>query len=543
MEQSIQVDVLIIGAGVTGLTAALRLLQQADSHRQQLSVCLLEKSDEIGGHIISGAVMDTRALDELYPDWEKEISTWLTPCIQEMLHFMLTRRQVISLPDPVIPEVFLRRQCRLVSLSELCRWLAGKVIAAGGEILTGVSGSQLMFDHAGRVSGVITGDYGRESSGEPGPGFISGMRIQARQTLLAEGARGSLSRDAIGRFGLAATASQPQHYALGLKELWQINESLHCPGRVEHFTGWPLAPLRVNGGLFAYHMPNCQLALGMVADLDYSDMRFNPFETFQRARHHPRLAQLLAGGTRIAFGARALAKGGLKALPQMTFPGGMLLGCAAGTLNPQRMQGIHTAMKSALLAADVLYPWLQGHPNDDQLAQAFSNAFRGSWLWNELYEARDFPVAVRRFGTLCGTALWWISRFPLAHLWLSRLTPPLADHRHVSVSSFATKLPKFEPDGVLSFDRASSLYLSRIVSRSTQPCHLQCTNMTQQQGEMATHYCPGGVFVWQENESGRRLHINGQNCLHCKTCDIKDPQQTLRWCPPEGGSGPRYQDM
>lgn len=543
MHQSMHVDVLIVGAGVAGLTAALRLLQQAEKDRQKISVCILEKAEEVGGHIISGAVMDPRALDELWPDWEREFIAEPVRDNDEKLHFLFNQQSAITLPNYIIPEVFSHHNGRIVSLSMLCCWLAEKVAALGGDILTGVCASKLIFDEQGRSCGVETGDYGRDAQGKPGVGFMPGLRVLARQVLLAEGARGSLSRQVIEHFNLSRHC-HPQHYALGLKEMWQIEASVHRLGRVEHFIGWPLQQQQANGGLFAYHLPQQRLALGLVADLDYDNLQFDPYLIFQRVKHHPKLKRLLLGGTRIGFGARAIAKGGLSALPKTVFPGGMLLGCAAGTLNPQRIKGIHTGMKNAMLAADVLYPWLQRQEEDAGLEQAFSDALRGSWLWHELYASRDFTAAVRRYGTVIGAAVWWAAGLPgLRHLpW--RFPPPKADN--LSVLTKPNKMQPmaaFQPDGVLSFDRPSSLFLSRITTRSSQPCHLQHPQLTSLQCELAIHYCPGGVFSWQESEAGRQFHLNAHNCLHCKTCDIKDPNQTLRWTPPEGGSGPRYQEM
>ncbi|MEB7884979.1 electron transfer flavoprotein-ubiquinone oxidoreductase [Serratia fonticola] len=542
MHQSMHVDVLIIGAGVAGLTAALRLLQQAESHQQKISVCLLEKAEQVGGHIISGAVMDTRALDELWPGWEREVAAEPVRHQGDRLHLLLNQQRAMTLPHFLVPGAFSHRDGRLINLSALCCWLAEKVTELGGDILPGVCGSRLVFDEQGKVSGVESGDYGRDRQGQPGSAFIPGMRLLARQILLAEGARGSLSRQAIEHFDLARDC-RPQHYALGLKEVWQIDAAAHRLGLVEHFIGWPLRQQQVSGGLFAYHLPRQRLALGLAADLDYDNPHFSPYLSFQRAKHHPRLQRLLQGGSRIGFGARAIAKGGGPALPKMTFPGGMLLGCAAGTLNPQRMKGIHTAMKSAMLAADVLYPWLQQQADDSQLEQAFYEALQQSWLWEELSACRDFTAAVQRYGTAAGAAIWWASSLPvLRHLpW--HFPAALADHHSASVASVGQALAASPPDNTLSFDHASSLYLSRIDVRPSQPCHLQHQQLTPLQCELAINYCPGNVFSWQQGEDGRLFTINSHNCLHCKTCDIKDPDQTLRWTPPEGGSGPRYQEM
>lgn len=542
MQQSMHVDVLIIGAGVAGLTAALRLLQQAELHRQDLSVCILEKADQIGGHIISGAVMDTRALDELWPGWEWEITSEPVANKGERLHLLINEQRTMTLPHFMVPGVFSHLGGRLINLSTLCCWLAEKVTASGGDILPGVCGRQLIFDEQGKVCGVESGDYGRDRQGQPGSTFIPGMRLLARQVLLTEGARGSLSRQVSEHFALAE-GCRPQHYALGLKEVWQIDAAVHRLGLVEHFIGWPLQQQQVSGGLFAYHLPQQRLALGLAADLDYCNPQFSPYLSFQRAKHHPRLKHLLSGGSRIGFGARAIAKGGLPALPKMTFPSGMLLGCAAGTLNPQRMKGIHTAMKSAMLAADVLYPWLQQQADDNQLEQTFYAALHQSWLWDELTASRDFTAAVQRYGTIAGAAVWWASGLPgLRHLpW--HLSLGLADHQSISVTPVRQTLATVPTDNELSFDHASSLYLSRIEVRASQPCHLQHQQLTPQQCELAINYCPGNVFNWQQGEDGQVFTINDHNCLHCKTCDIKDPEQTLRWMPPEGGSGPRYQEM
>lgn len=544
MHQSMHVDVLIVGAGVAGLAAALKLLQHAKNYQQKISVCILEKSAKIGEHIISGAVMDTRSLDELCPDWQQEFGTdhAQIKVREERLHLLFNSQHAIKLPHFIVPAVFSHGDGVIISLSLLCRWLAEKVTALGGDIFTGVCGSKLIFDEQGKICGVESGDYGRDSEGRPGANFMPGMRVLARQTLLTEGARGSLARQAIEHFDLASH-HLPQHYALGLKEIWLIEAAKHSPGRVEHFVGWPLKQERVNGGLFAYHLPQQRLALGLVADLDYDNPQFSPYSSFQSAKQHPRLKQLLCGGTRLAFGARALAKGGLSALPRMVFPGGMVLGCAAGTLNPQRIKGIHTAMKSAMLAADVLFPWLQRQRDDAQLESAFSDAFRSSWLWHELYQSKDFTAAVQHHGTTLGAIFWWMANLPGIRRLPWHFPRPKADHQIVAKVHTVPHAVAFSPDGVLSFEHASSLNLSRISVRSQQPCHLQHQLLSPMQCEWAIHYCPGGVFSWQQGEQGKFFHINGHNCLHCKTCDIKDPNQTLRWTPPEGGSGPRYQEM
>lgn len=541
MPQIMHVDVLIIGAGVAGLSAAARLLQLAKQQQQTLSVCILEKAEQIAEHIISGAVMDTRALDELFPDWEQSFDAPQTTKNDQHLHLLLNSQRALTLPDFIIPEVFKYNDGRLISLAGFCRWLAEKVTRLGGDILTQVPARQFDYDEAGRVCGVVTGDYGRDEKGRPGGNFMPGIRIRARQTLLAEGARGSLARLATERFSLAEHC-RPQHYALGLKEIWQLDSVRHHPGRVEHFVGWPLAPQEVNGGMFVYHLPEQRVAIGLIADLDYKHPYFSAADSFQCSKHHPRLRKLLEGGTRLEFGARTLAKGGWFALPKMTFPGGMLIGCAAGTLNPQRMKGIHTAMKSAMLAAEVLYPWLQSRAQDAQLEQTFSKALRESWLWRELFAARDYTPAIQQHGTLVGAALWWSSQYPgLNHLIHFRQPAP-ADHLQTLAAS-SGEPPAFRPDNIISFDKPSSLYLSHLSGRSYQPCHLQHTKLTTQQQEMSVHYCPAGVFSWLENSGERHFQISGQNCLHCKTCDIKDPLQKLRWTPPEGGSGPRYLDM
>ena len=542
MQQSLQVDVLIIGAGVAGLTAALRLLQQAQHHRRTLSVCILEKAGQIGEHSISGAVMDTRALDELWPDWAREIVNEPVNNTGEQLHLLINEQRALTLPHFMIPGKFAHHGDRLINLSALCCWLAEKVTALGGDILPGISGRRLIFDEQGNVCGVESGDYGRDRQGQPGSAFIPGIRLLARQVLLAEGARGSLARQAIEHFALSE-GCRPQHYALGLKEVWQIDASAHCPGAVEHFVGWPLRQQQVSGGLFAYHLPQQRLALGLAADLDYRNPQFSPFLSFQRAKHHPRLKRLLSGGSRIGFGARTIAKGGLPALPKMTFPGGMLLGCAAGTLNPQRMKGIHTAMKCAMLAADALFPWLQHPAEHSQLEQSFYTSLHRSWLWDELTASRHFSAAVQRYGTLPGAALWWLSALPGIRRLPWHFSSALADHQSTSAVPVGRPLTAVPADNVLSFDHASSLHLSRIEVRASQPCHLEHQQLTLQQCELAIGYCPGNVFSWQQGEDGNVFTINSHNCLHCKTCDIKDPEQTLRWTPPEGGSGPRYQEM
>lgn len=536
--ESMAYDVVVVGAGPAGLAAAIRL-KQLDS---ALSVCVLEKGAEVGAHILSGACFDPRALEELLPDWQARGAPLAVPAGDEEF-LLLSERRAYRLPTP--PQM--RNQGNyLISLGRLCRWLAGEAEALGVEIYPGFAAAQVLYHGDGSVRGVVTGDLGIDRAGRPKAGYQPGMELLARQTLFAEGCRGSLTRELVDRFGLARD-SQPQTYALGLKEIWEVAEDRHRPGRVMHSVGWPL-PSDTYGGAFLYHLDNRQVAVGFVVGLDYPNPWLSPFEEFQRFKTHPAVRDLFAGGRRLAYGARTLVEGGLQSLPRLTFPGGMLVGDGAGFLNVPRIKGCHTAMKSGMVAAEALRDHLAATEEGGGEVDSYADRLKASWLWDELYTARNIRPGFK-WGLWPGLALAALD----THLFRGR-APWTLGHRadHLALEEGARHAPIAypKPDGVLTFDRLASVYLANVRHEEDQPCHLRLENeQTPLQvnlpryGGPEARYCPAGVYEWVGVEEGERLQINAANCLHCKACDIKDPTQNIRWTVPEGGSGPCYGAM
>lgn len=543
-QEQLTYDVVIAGAGPAGLAAACRLKQRLP----ECSVCVLEKGSEVGAHILSGALFDTRALDELFPDWAERGAPMGLPVNGDEVHFLLNDR--ISLPTPTfaIPKPMHNRGCHIISLGLLCRWLGQQAEALGVDLFPGFAAADLLIGEQGQVEGVITGDQGRNRAGEPKAGFQPGMAVRGRYSLIAEGCRGHLGKQLIRRFRLAS-GKEPQHYGLGLKETWEVDGAHHQPGKVIHGAGWPLAEHKASGGFFLYHGADRQVSVGLIMDLNYTNPWLNPFAEFQRLKHHPLLASVLAGGTRLSYGARTVAKGGLHSLPRMSFPGGLLIGCDAGTLNFSRIKGSHTAMKSGLLAADTVADALQQATPPVEPGE-FQRRFRQSWLFDELYASRNFGAALHRLGTLGGAAYNFTDQNLLAGRLPLHLADSQPDHDALQDARHSPPIPYPKPDGRLSFDLASSVYLSNTHHADDQPCHLRLLNPgvpirhnLPRFAEPAQRYCPAGVYEVLDNGNGtQRLQINSQNCLHCKTCDIKDPAQNIQWHPPEAG-GPHYLAM
>ncbi|MBS7690627.1 electron transfer flavoprotein-ubiquinone oxidoreductase [Pseudomonas lalucatii] len=541
-------DVVIVGAGPSGLAAACRLMQQAQAAGQELSVCVVEKGSEVGAHILSGAILETRALDELFPDWAERGAPLHTPVVQDRILLLRDQRRALQLPDWMVPKSLHNAGNYIISLGNLCRWLAEQAEALGVEIFPGFAASEVLYREDGSVKGIATGDMGVGRDGEASDGFMPGMELHAKYTLFAEGCRGHLGKTLYQRFALDADADS-QHYGLGIKELWDIEPGQHRPGLVLHGTGWPLSD-GTSGGFFLYHGDNHQVVVGLIVDLNYSNPHVSPFDEFQRLKHHPALAQYLAGGKRVAYGARAIAKGGFNALPKMTFPGGLLIGCNAGTLNFAKIKGTHTAMKSGMLAAEVVFEALcRGDGGGNELS-AYGERFEASWLHEELYRSRNFGPALHKFGPLLGGAFNFIDQNLFGGKLPIRLRDPVPDHAQMKQAALCPRIVYPKPDGVLSFDKLSSVFLSNTNHVEDQPCHLQLLDPEvplqhnlPRFNEPAQRYCPAGVYEVIEEEAGKRLQINAQNCLHCKTCDIKDPAQNIRWVAPEGGGGPSYPNM
>ena len=547
--ESMEYDVVIVGGGPAGLAAAIRLGQLASERDSNLSVCLLEKGSEIGAHILSGAVLEPRALMELIPDWQERDAPLKTSVLRDEVYFFTGAERAIRIPRPFVPKPMHNEGNYVISLGQFCRWLAAQAEALEVEIFPGFAAAELRYDDDGRVAGVVTGDMGVNAAGEPKDGFEPGMELRARYTLLAEGSRGHLGRQAMERFDLAAAT--PQHYGIGLKELWEIPPQQHEAGLVLHGAGWPLSENGCAGGCFLYHLEDNQVALGLIVDLNYRNPHVSPFDEFQRWKHHPLIKRHLVGGRRLAYGARALSKGGFHSLPTMTLPGALLIGCDAGTLNFAKIKGIHTAMKSGMLAAETVFEAMGEGPAGGVEPTQFLDRYRSSWLYEELYRARNFGPALHRWGPYLGGVYnyleqnWFRGRLPL------NIRDKTPDHLQLKPAAECRQPDYPRPDGEISFDRLSSVYVSNTHHEEDQPCHLRlvdeevpiAVNLARYDAP-EQRYCPAGVYEIVDGEQGKpRLQINAQNCVHCKTCDIKDPGQNITWVPPEGGGGPNYPNM
>ncbi|TKD44195.1 electron transfer flavoprotein-ubiquinone oxidoreductase [Azotobacter chroococcum] len=549
MREAMEFDVVIVGAGPAGLSAACRLMQLAAERNRPLEVCVVEKGSEVGAHILSGAVFESRALDELFPDWRALGAPLHTPVSADEVYLLKNAEQAVKLPDALLPKSLHNAGNHIVSLGNLVRWLGEQAEALGVQVFPGFAAAEVLYDENGRVKGVATGDMGVAADGSAKDGFMPGMELHARYTLFAEGCRGHLGKQLAARFDLARNAD-PQHYGLGIKELWDIDPARHRPGLVIHGAGWPLER-DSGGGFFLYHAENHQVVVGLIVDLNYANPWLSPFDEFQRLKHHPVLKQYLDGGKRVSYGARAIAKGGFNALPEMAFPGGLLLGCDAGTLNVAKIKGSHTAMKSGLLAAETVFAALTEELPDSAWAPRWKAAFEASWLHEELYRSRNFGPALHRLGPLAGGAFNFVEQNVFAGRLPITLHDREADHARLRPAADCSPIVYPKPDGVLSFDKPASVFLSNTNHEENQPCHLVLKDGAlplrenlPRYAEPAQRYCPAGVYEVLGAEQGEpRLQINAQNCLHCKTCDIKDPSQNIVWVAPEGGGGPNYPNM
>ncbi|MBY6226064.1 electron transfer flavoprotein-ubiquinone oxidoreductase [Ferrimonas balearica] len=541
--ESMEFDVLVVGAGPAGLSAAIRLKQL----NAELNVCVVEKGSEVGAHILSGAVFEPRALNELLPEWREQGAPLDTPVTDDEI-WLLDSKGGRQFPNWLTPKTMHNDGNYIISLGNLCRWLAEQAEGLGVEIYPGFSAAELI-EQDGVIGGVITGDMGVGLDGSEKDGYMPGMELRARYTLFAEGCRGHLGKALIARYQLDAGRS-PQHYGLGFKEIWQLPEGATKPGKVVHTAGWPLSEHGASGGSYLYHADNNQVLVGLIVDLNYDNPNLNPFEEFQRFKTHPEIAKHLEGGERISYGARAIAKGGFNSLPKMSFPGGLLIGCDAGTLNFAKIKGSHTAMKSGMLAAEVVAEALSDAEAGVQDLTQFEAHFKASWLYDELYRSRNFGPALHKFGSMLGGAFNTLDQ----NLFGGRLPITLKDehrdHAQLQPAAQAAAIQYPKPDGKLSFDRLSSVFLSNTYHEEDQPCHLKLTDAAipvqvnlAQFDEPAQRYCPAGVYEIVEEGGAPRLQINAANCIHCKTCDIKDPSQNITWVTPEGGGGPNYPNM
>ncbi len=547
--ETMEFDVIIVGAGPAGLSAACRLMQLAEEHAQELEVCVLEKGAEVSAHILSGAVFETRALDELFPLWKEQGAPLVTPVVEDQMFLLKNEQKAQRIPGFFIPATMHNKGNHIISLGKLCGWLAEQAESMGVNIFPGFAAAKLLTGEQGEITGILTGDMGRASDGSEKESFEPGMELRAKYVLFAEGCHGHLGKQLIARFELNK-GRDPQHYAIGLKEIWEIPEQAHQPGLVMHGAGWPLDK-KDGGGWFLYHLEDKQVAVGLIIDLNYSNPYLRPFDEFQRLKHHPVLSRYLQKGTRLAYGARAITKGGINCLPKMSFPGGLLIGCDAGTLNFAKIKGSHTAMKSGMLAAETVFEAIKNGSAGGQELSSYDESFQASWLYKELYAGRNFGPAMHKFGPLLGGAWNWLEQNLFRGKTPITLHDSKADHNCLQPASECKPIDYPKPDGKLSFDILSSVFISNTNHEEDQPCHLKLIDPElpirdnlPRYAEPAQRYCPAGVYEVLEDEAGKpRFQINAQNCVHCKTCDIKDPAQNITWTVPEGGGGPNYPNM
>jgi electron-transferring-flavoprotein dehydrogenase len=544
--ESMEYDVVVVGGGPAGLAAAIRLKQRAAAAGQEVSVAVLEKGSEIGAHILSGAVLDPIALTELLPDWAQQGAPVTTAVTGDRLLFLGAER-AWTVPHRLVPAPMRNDGCFVVSLGNVVRWLGKQAEALGVEIFAGFAAVEVLYDEQGAVRGVATGDLGIGKDGTPTANFQRGVELHGRYTLFAEGARGQLGKDLFARFDLAR-GRDPQTWAIGIKELWEIEASRHVPGLVVHSAGWPLDRSTYGGG-FAYHAENRQLAIGLVVGLGYRNPYLEPFQEFQRYKTHPVLRAFLEGGRRIAYGARAINASGLQSLPKLVFPGGALLGCDAGFLNAPRIKGSHAAIKSGMLAADAAFDAIAAGRSKDTL-DAYPAAFEASWLYRELAQARNFKPWLDK-GLITGSLMFGIDQVILRGRAPWTLHRRQADYEKTLPAAECQPIEYPKPDGKLTFDKLSSVFISNTNHEENQPPHLHLRDPAvpvavnlQRYAGLEARYCPAGVYEFVTAADGdKRLQINAQNCVHCKTCDIKDPTQNIVWVAPEGGGGPNYPNM
>lgn len=541
-------DVVVVGAGPAGLAAACRLKQLAAERDTELSVVVVEKGSEIGAHILSGNVFEPRGLEELFPDWKERGAPLETPVAGDVFHYMTSDSKAVRVPGFLIPRPMRNHGNYIISLGKLCRWLGDQAEALGVDLFPGFAAAEVLYDDDGRVRGVITGDMGIGKDGEKKPAYQPGYELVAKYTVFAEGCRGHLGKRLEERYDLRADAD-PQHYGIGFKEIWEIDPPLHDEGQVVHTLGWPLDNATEGGG-FLYHAADNQVFLGFIIALDYTNPHLNPFMEFQRWKHHPRIAECLEGAKRIAYGSRAVNKGGWQSLPKVCFPGGVLVGCDAGYLNGAKIKGSHTAIKTGMLAAEAIVEALAAGDEGGGELTGFAERVDESWVAGELRAARNFGPAQHKLGTFFGAAFTWVDQ----NLFRGRLPFTLhnrvPDHETLEPAAESKRIDYPKPDGVISFDRLSSVYLSSTNHEEDQPSHLVLKDASLPIGHNlpkydcpSQRYCPAGVYEVVEEEGEQRFRINAQNCVHCKTCDIKDPRQNIVWVTPEGGGGPNYSGM
>lgn len=546
--ESMEFDVVIVGGGPSGLAAAIRLRQLAQETGHDISVCLVEKGSEIGAHILSGAVFEPRALNELLPNW-KELGAPLNTPVSDEKFLFLSETGAVSWPTSLLIPQQKNHGNYIISLGNLCRWLGQQAEALGVNLFPGFAAAEVLYHDDGSVAGIATGDMGIGKDGKQKASYQSGYELRAKYTLFAEGCRGHLGKQLMEKFGLR-DGRDPQHYGIGIKELWEVPAENHQQGLVVHSAGWPLQS-DTYGGSFLYHLENNQIAIGFVIGLNYSNPYLSPYEEFQRFKAHPAIAKYLKGGQRVSYGARALNEGGWQSVPKLSFPGGLLIGCDAGFLNLPKIKGSHTAMKSGMLGAETVFAALKNGSEGRENLTAFETAYQTSWIHDELYRARNTYPAFHKFGLWGGVLFTGIDQLLFRGKMPFTLRVKQPDHESLQLASRSQKILYPKPDGVLSFDRMSSVFISNTNHEEDQPCHLTLKDASipidhnlALYDEPAQRYCPAGVYeIVRDGDNRPRLQINAQNCVHCKTCDIKDPKQNINWVVPEGTGGPNYPNM
>ena len=550
--ESMEFDLVVVGGGPAGLATAIKFTQLAEDAGEDLTVCLVEKGSEIGAHILSGAVVELKALDELFPNWKDLGAPLDNPVTEDDFYYLFNDKKAIKLPPWMIPNELQNEGNVATSLGNLCRWLGEQAEAAGINIFPGFAASEILFNEDGSIKGVATGDMGLDSKGEQKPSYQPGYELHAKYTVFAEGCRGHLGKQLMAQFDLRK-GSGTQHYGIGFKEVWNVDPKKHVPGKVVHTVGWPLGhlPGGTGGGSYLYHLENNQVAIGLIIDLSYKNPHLSPFDEFQRFKHHHIIRDVLSGGERVSYGARAINKGGYQALPKLTVPGGLLVGDDAGFLNNLKQKGTHTAMKSGMLAAETVFNAIKkGSQGSEDLVE-YAELYKNSWLYDELYKARNTMPLLHRFGLFLGSACVWIDQNILRGRAPFTLQDNKPDYEQLNLASASSKPSYPKPDGKISFDKLSSVFLTNTSHEEDQPCHLQLRDPTipiksnlPLFNEPAQRYCPAGVYeVLGEEKGEAHFQINAQNCIHCKTCDIKDPAQNINWVVPEGAGGPNYGNM
>ncbi len=543
-------DVLIVGAGPAGLSAACKVLQLAQESKTELTVCVVEKGSEVGAHILAGTVFEPSALNELFPNWKELGAPLDVPVTRDEIFVLKSEEKGIKVPNAFVPKNMHNHGNYIVSLGNVCRWLAEQAEGMGAEVYPGFAASEVLYNEDGSVRGVLTGDMGVDEAGNPKDTYMPGMELLAKYTLFTEGCRGHLGKQLIEKFQLDKN-SDPQHYGIGIKELWEIDPAKHEPGLVVHTAGWPLEDHGASGGSFLYHLENNQVYVGLITDLNYSNPYLSPFEEFQRLKTNKEIRKYLEGGKRISYGARAITKGGFNALPKMTFPGGLILGCDAGTLNFSKIKGSHTAMKTGMLGAEAVFEAIKGGSTGGEDLVAYTDKYKTSSVYKELYDSRNFGPGMHKFGSMIGGAIAYFEQNILRGSLPFTLHDTHEDHAQMKPASECKKFEYAKPDNKLTFDRLTSVFISNTNHEEDQRCHLKLKDPElpirdnlPMFDEPAQRYCPAGVYEIVEEEDGsKRFQINSQNCVHCKTCDIKDPAQNITWVTPEGGGGPNYPNM